>query len=126
MVSLMVDEISLILEMIKLMSPLKVTTTLLSEERNHTISTAIQAKLQWHFQPDVGRRRSYSNRTLMTTKHISKLSSTMPQRLLPASEIWLSWMTVTLIFMKITAEVNGEVRRTLSRNNITGDTVLLS
>lgn len=56
MVSLTVDDMTLIPEIIKLMSPLKITTTLLSEERNHTISriAPVQAKVQWHFQPDVG------------------------------------------------------------------------
>ncbi|KAK0133978.1 Zinc finger BED domain-containing protein 1 [Merluccius polli] len=40
-------------EVIKLMSPLKVATTLLSEEKNPTPMIApIQAKLQRHFQPD--------------------------------------------------------------------------
>ncbi|XP_034148492.1 zinc finger BED domain-containing protein 4-like [Esox lucius] len=41
-------------DVIKLMSPLKVSTTLLSEEKNPTISmiSPIQAKLKRHFQPD--------------------------------------------------------------------------
>ncbi|CAM4722270.1 unnamed protein product [Leuciscus chuanchicus] len=54
MASLTEDDMTLIPEIIKLMSPLKVATTLLSEEKNPTISiiSPIQAKLQRQFQPD--------------------------------------------------------------------------
>ena len=52
--SLTEEDMTLIPEVIKLMSPLKVATTLLSEEKHPTISmiSPIQAKLQKHFQPD--------------------------------------------------------------------------
>ena len=55
MASLTEEDMTLIQEVIKLMSPLKVATTLLSEEKEKpTISmiSPIQAKLQRHFQPD--------------------------------------------------------------------------
>ncbi|KAJ4931093.1 hypothetical protein JOQ06_025392 [Pogonophryne albipinna] len=54
MASLTEDDMTLIPEVIKLMSPLKVATTLLSEENNPTISmiSPIQSKLQRQFQPD--------------------------------------------------------------------------
>lgn len=47
------DDMALIQEVIKLMTPLKVATTLLSEEKNPTITmiAPLQAKLQKHFQP---------------------------------------------------------------------------
>lgn len=52
--SLTEEDMTLIPEVIKLMSPLKVAATLLSEEKKPTISmiSPIQAKLQKHFQPD--------------------------------------------------------------------------
>ncbi|XP_077085839.1 E3 SUMO-protein ligase ZBED1 [Siphateles boraxobius] len=54
MASLTEDDMTLIPEIIKLMSPLKVATTLLSEEKNPTISiiSPIQARLQRQFQSD--------------------------------------------------------------------------
>ncbi|RXN27606.1 zinc finger BED domain-containing 1-like protein [Labeo rohita] len=54
MASMTEEDMTLIQEVIKLMSPLKVATTLLSEEKNPTISmiSPIPAKLQKHFQPD--------------------------------------------------------------------------
>lgn len=53
MASLTEEDMILIPEVIKLMFPLKVATTLLSEEKKPTISmiSPIQAKLQRHFQP---------------------------------------------------------------------------
>lgn len=53
MASLTEEDMAIIQDVIKLMSPLKVATTLLSEE-NLTISmiSPIQAKLKSHFQPD--------------------------------------------------------------------------
>ncbi|KAI4799986.1 hypothetical protein KUCAC02_016524, partial [Chaenocephalus aceratus] len=52
--SLTEDDMTLIPEVIKLMSPLKVATTLLSEEKNPTISmiSPIQTKLRRQFQSD--------------------------------------------------------------------------
>ncbi|XP_078029719.1 E3 SUMO-protein ligase ZBED1-like [Epinephelus lanceolatus] len=46
------DDMALIQEVVKLMTPLKVATTLLSEEKNPTITmiSPLQAKLQKHFQ----------------------------------------------------------------------------
>lgn len=54
MASLTEEDMAIIQDVIKLMSPLKVATTLLSEEKNPTISmiSPIQAKLKRHFQPD--------------------------------------------------------------------------
>lgn len=86
MASLTEEDMILIQEVIKLMSPLKVASTLLSEEENPTISmiSPVQAKLQRHFQPDesnlpvISQMKERFRQDLVAT-HISKTSSTMPQ-----------------------------------------------
>lgn len=126
MVSLTEDDMTLILEVIKLMSPLKVATTLLSEEKNPTISmiAPIQAKLQRHFQPDESDLLVISQMKERFRLDFDGRYAYLQDLLYYASALDPRFKDLAflddneakdLIFMKLTAEVvqmNGQVRRT--------------
>lgn len=125
-VTLTEDDMILIPEIIKLMTPLKTATTLLSEEKNPTLSmiSQIQAKLKKHFQPqerdlqvisqmkeqflqDFGGRYAYLQDLLNCASALDPRFKDLP--FLDGDND-----TKDMIFMKITTEVakmNGEVRK---------------
>lgn len=123
MVSLTEDDMTLIPEVNKLMSPLKVATTLLSEEKKPTLSiiSPIQAKLQKHFQPDESDLLIISQMKERFRQDFDGPYTYLQDLLHYASALdprfkYLTFLddnTKDMIFMKITAEVvkmNGEVR----------------
>ena len=115
---------TLIPEVIKLMSPLKVATTLLSEEKTPTISmiSPIQAKLQKHFQPDESDLLIISLMKERFRQDFDGRYTYLQDLLYNATALDPSFKdlaflenhsTKDMIFMKITAEVvmmDGEVR----------------
>lgn len=94
------DDMALIQEVVKLMTPLKVATILLSEEKNPTITmiSPLQAKLQKHFQakksdlPEISEMKRRFNQDFPAAMPISKTPSTVPQPLTHASRTWRSLM----------------------------------
>lgn len=123
-VKLTEDDMALIPEVIKLMSPLKVATTLLSEEKNPTLSivSPIQAKLLKHFQPEESDPPETSRMKERFREDFDGRYTDLQDLLYFASALDprfkdLAFLddndTKDMIFMRITTEVvklNGEVR----------------
>lgn len=110
------DDMILIPEIIKLMSPLKVATTLLSEEKNPTLSmiSPIQAKLKRHFHPDGNDLLSIFKMKEQFTKDFSGRYTNLQELLNSASALDPRFKDLTflddneakdLVFMKITTEI---------------------
>ncbi|XP_049925778.1 zinc finger BED domain-containing protein 4-like [Epinephelus moara] len=122
------DDMALIQEVVKLMTPLKVATTLLSEEKNPTITmiSPLQAKLQKHFQakesdlPEISEMKRRFNQDF--SGHYANIQDTLhcATALDPRFKD-LAFLddetTKDTIFMKIAAEVvnmDGEEMMSLS------------
>lgn len=113
---------ALIPEVIKLMSPLKVATTLLSEEKKPTLSmiSPIQTKLLKHFQPEESDPLETSRMKERFRQDFDGRYTDLQDLLYYASALdpWFKDLaflddTKDMIFMRITTEVvkmNGEVR----------------
>ncbi|KAK7939206.1 hypothetical protein WMY93_002532 [Mugilogobius chulae] len=101
MVTFTENDMVIIPEIIKLKTPLKVATTLLSEEKNPTISMIppIQAKLKKHFLPLesdlelISQMKEQFTADFLIATPISKMFSTARQHLTPASKTSPFWRT---------------------------------
>lgn len=131
LVTLTEEDMVLIPEITKLMTPLKVATTLLSEEKNPTLSmiSPIQAKLKKHFQPVDGDLLSISKMKEQFTKDFSGRYNYLQDLLNTASALDPRFKDLAflddndskdMVFMKLTAEVvkiNDEVNNVYPSNS---------